>query len=43
MFRIGDFSVEPNGLLTAKELALRICAYYRCAYEAHLALPEKVS
>jgi len=24
-------------------LALRICAYYRCAYEAHLALPEKVS
>jgi len=35
--------VEPNGLLTAKELALRICAYYRCAYEAHLALPEKVS
>jgi transposase len=35
--------VEPNGLLTAKELAQRICAYYRCAYEAHLAIPEKVS
>jgi transposase len=35
--------VEPNGLLTAKELAQRICAYYRCPYEAHLALPEKVS
>lgn len=34
---------EPNGLLTAKELAQRICAYYRCAYEAYLALPEKVS
>ena len=35
--------VEPNGLLTAKELAQRICAYYRCPYEAHLAIPEKVS
>ena len=35
--------VEPNGLLTAKELAQRICVYYRCAYEAHLALPEKAS
>jgi DDE superfamily endonuclease len=35
--------VEPNGLLTAMELAQRICAYYRCPYEAHLAIPEKVS
>ena len=35
--------VEPNGLLSAKELAQRICAYYRCPYEAHLAIPEKVS
>jgi hypothetical protein len=34
--------VEPNGLLTAKELAQRICAYYRCTYEPHLAIPEKV-
>jgi hypothetical protein len=35
--------VEPNGLLTAKQLAERICAYYHCAYEAHLSLPERVS
>jgi hypothetical protein len=35
--------VEPNGLLSAKQLAERICAYYHCSYEAHLSLPEKVS
>lgn len=37
--------VEPNGLLTARQLAERVCAYYRCAYEPHLVLPdsEKVS
>lgn len=35
--------VEPNGLLSAKQLAERICAYYRCSYETHLSLPEKVS
>jgi transposase len=35
--------VEPNGLLTAKELTQRICTYYRCAHEPHLALSEKVS
>ncbi len=34
--------VEPTGLLSAQQLAERICAYYRCSYEAHLALPEKV-
>lgn len=35
--------IEPNGLLTASQLAERICAYYHCSYEAHLAVPEKVS
>ncbi|GCE25872.1 hypothetical protein KDA_74370 [Dictyobacter alpinus] len=35
--------VEPNGLLSAKQLAERICAYYHCSYEAHLSLPAKVS
>jgi DDE superfamily endonuclease len=35
--------VEPNGLLSAKQLIERICAYYHCSFEAHLALPEKVS
>ena len=35
--------VEPNGLLSAKQLAQRICAYYRCSYETHLSIQEKVS
>jgi transposase len=35
--------VETNGLLTAKQLALRACAYYGCSYEPHLFIPEKVA
>jgi transposase InsO family protein len=35
--------VEPNGLLSAPELAQRVCAYYRCSYEVHLSAPEKVA
>jgi transposase len=35
--------VEPNGLLTAKELAERICAHFRCSYEAHLSIVEEAS
>ena len=35
--------VEPDGLLSASQLAERICAYFHCSYEAHLAIPEKVS
>ncbi len=35
--------VEPNGLLTAQQLAQRVCAYYGCAYEPHLSIPEKVA
>ncbi len=35
--------VEPDGLLSAKQLAQRICAHFGCSYEPHLALVEKVS
>jgi transposase len=35
--------VEPERLLSAKELTNRICAYYRCAHEPYLSIPEKVS
>jgi len=35
--------VERDRLLSARELAERVCAYYGCAYEPHLVLPEKVS
>jgi transposase len=34
--------VEPERLLSAQELAERVCAYFGCAYEAHLAIPEKL-
>jgi len=35
--------VEPDGLLSAKLLAERICSHFGCSYEAHLVIPEKVS
>jgi len=35
--------VEPDGLLSAKQLAERICAHFGCSYESHLAVVEKVS
>jgi hypothetical protein len=35
--------VEPNGLLSAKQLAERICSHFGFSYEAHLSLPEKVA
>jgi hypothetical protein len=35
--------VEPNGLLSSQQLAVRICAHFGCPYEAHLSLPEKVA
>lgn len=35
--------VEPNDLLTAEQLARRVCAYYGTAYEPHLVIPEKVA
>jgi transposase len=34
--------VEHDGLLSAKLLAERICAYFGCSYEPHLVIPEKV-
>lgn len=33
--------VERDGLLTARQLAERVCAYFECSYESHLCLPEK--
>jgi hypothetical protein len=34
--------VEPTRLLSAHEVAERVCAYHRCAHEPHLSLPEPV-
>ena len=34
--------VEHDGLLSAQQLAERICAYFGCSYEPHLVIPEKV-
>jgi transposase len=35
--------VEPTRLLSAHELAERICAYFGCSHEPHLAIPDKVA
>ena len=35
--------VEPDRLLPASELADRVYAYFGCAHEAHLTIPEKVA
>jgi hypothetical protein len=35
--------VEPARVLTAQEVAERVCAYYGCAHEAHLSISEKVT
>ena len=35
--------VEHDGLLTARQLAERVCAYFGCSYESHLSIPEKVA
>ncbi len=35
--------VEADRLLSARQLAERVCAYFQCPYEDHLSLPEKVS
>jgi transposase len=34
---------EADRLLTAQELADRVCAYFDCAHDDHLAIPEKVA
>jgi DDE superfamily endonuclease len=36
-------AVEADRLLAAGELAQRVCDQFRCQYEPHLAIPEKVS
>jgi hypothetical protein len=35
--------VEHDELLTAQQLAERVCAYFGCSYEPHLVIPEKVA
>jgi hypothetical protein len=35
--------MELDGLLSARQLAERICAYFGCSYEPHLALSEEVA
>ena len=35
--------VEPTRLLTASEVAERVCAHFACLHEAHLTIPEKVA
>jgi transposase len=35
--------VEPAGLLTAQELADRVCAYFGCDHQSHLDVTEKVA
>jgi hypothetical protein len=35
--------VEHDGLLSARQLAERVCAYLECSSEPHLTLPEKVA
>ena len=35
--------VEHDGLLTARQLAERVCAYFGCSYESHLSIPEKLA
>lgn len=34
--------VEPERILSAQELADRVCATFDCAHEEHLSIPEKV-
>jgi DDE superfamily endonuclease len=35
--------VEPARLLSAQEIADRICAHFDCSHEVHLAIPDKVA
>jgi len=35
--------VEPARLLSAPELAERVCGHFRCPYEPHLTIPDKVT
>jgi hypothetical protein len=35
--------VEPNSLLSASQLAERVCSHFGCSYDTHLVIPEKVA
>ena len=35
--------VEPARLLSAQEVADRVCAYFDCSHEAHLMIPDKAA
>jgi transposase len=35
--------VEPDELLSADELAERVCGVFGCAHESHLAIPKEVA
>jgi hypothetical protein len=35
--------VEPAGLLTAQQLADRVCAHFACPHYDHLSIPEKAA
>lgn len=35
--------VEPTGLLSASQLAERVCSHFGCSYETPLVIPEKVA
>ncbi|WIG57530.1 MAG: hypothetical protein OJF49_004775 [Ktedonobacterales bacterium] len=35
--------VEPTRLLSAQEVADRVCAYVGCSHEPHLTIPDKVA
>lgn len=35
--------VEPDQLLSAQELADRVCAHFHCAHDRHLTIPERVA
>jgi hypothetical protein len=35
--------VEPTRLLSAQEIADRVCAYFDCSHESHLTIPDQVA
>ena len=35
--------VEPARLLSAQEIADRVCAYFHCSHELHLTIPDHVA
>jgi len=35
--------VEPARLLSAQEIADRVCVYFDCSHESHLTIPDKAA